>query len=423
MKNEAMILSRKRTRQTKDYSLAKILTVLFLPYVALSLGQNGFLGLLPFIREEFVLTRAQVGYYSTCFFMSAAVLSIFTGSIVDNLGPKKSMLLGIGCLGCILILHGLSPSYDLLLLMAFVAGLGFSIITPSVTKAVMIATPQEKRAFSMGVTQTGFGLGGIIGASFLPFLGESLGWRIAVQFAAVFILLTVPFVYKLYQEQDNIKNVIDTPEEPAGEKRTFKSNLLSLFANKPLFQICVLGIVFGISEEAMITHFVVFLSEDLNMSRVAAGLGFGTLHLGGMIGLLGWGYFSDRLFRSDRRLSLFLIGLSSGLMYLFFGLFLNHSQVSQVFIFVLSFLFGFLALGWPGVYLASVGEVAGGKQAGIATGLALLFVRVGMLVAPPIFGLIADASGCYKNSWLIFGFVIIGISCLFLRRKVNAGKS
>ncbi|HER23618.1 MAG TPA: hypothetical protein ENO17_00910 [Candidatus Atribacteria bacterium] len=43
----------------------------------------------------------------------------------------------------------------------------------------------------MGVAQTGFGLGGIMGTSFLPFLGKNLGWRIAVQFAAVFILLTV----------------------------------------------------------------------------------------------------------------------------------------------------------------------------------------------------------------------------------------
>lgn len=417
MKNEAMILSRKRKKQAKDYSLIKILIVIFLPYVALSLGQNGFLGLLPFVREEFMLTRVQVGYYSTCFFISAAALALFTGSIVDNLGPKKSMLLGIGCLGCVLILHGLSSSYGLLLFMAFVAGLGFSIITPSATKAVMIATPQEKRAFSMGITQTGFGLGGIVGASFLPILGESLGWRIAIQLAAVFILLTGPFVYKLYQEQGNIRSIINTPEEPAGGKRTFKKNLLSLFANKPLFRICVLGIVFGISEGAMLTHFVIFLSEDLNMSRVAAGLGFGTLHLGGMIGLIGWGYFSDRLFRIDRRLSLFLIGLSAGVMYLFFGLFLYHSQVRQVFIFILSFLFGFLALGWSGVYLTSVGEVAGGKQAGIATGLALLFIRAGMLVAPPIFGLIADANGDYKDSWLIFGFVIIGISFLFLRRE------
>jgi len=412
-----MIVSRKRMKQTRDYNLIKILIVLFLPYVALSVGQNGFLGLLPFVREEFLLTRVQVGYYSTCFFISAAILSIFTGSIVDNLGPKKSMLLGISSLGIILIFHGLSFSYSLLLFMAFIAGSGFSIITPSATKAVMMATPQEKRAFSMGITQTGFGLGGILGASFLPIAGEILGWRIAVQIAAIGVLLTGPFVYKLYEEQGNIQNIIDTPDDLPGKKHSFQKNLFSIFVNRALFRICILGIVFGISEGALLAHFVVFLSEDLNLSRVEAGLGFGVLHLGGMIGLICWGYFSDRWFRMNRQLSLFILGFFAGILYLFFGLFLNHFPVSLGIIFILSFLFGFLTLGWTGAYLTTIGEVAGNKQAGIATGLALFFIRVGMIVAPPVFGLIADIKGYYRNSWLIFGLVIMGISGFFLRRK------
>lgn len=401
----------------KNPNLMKILIVLFLPYVALSLGQNGFLGLLPFVREEFVLTRVQVGYYSTSFFISAALLAVFTGSIVDSLGPKKSMLLGIGCLGFLLILHGLSPSYELLLLMSFMAGLGFSIITPSATKAVIMATPKEKRAVSMGITQTGFGLGGIAGASLLPLLGESHGWRIAVQLAAVFVLLTGPFVYKLYQEQNHIRNIIDTPEGERKGQQSFKNKFLSVFLNMPLFRLCVLGIVFGISEGAVLSHFVVFLSEDLQLSRVVAGLGFGTLHMGGMIGLIIWGRFSDRLFSADRRLSLFIIEMSTGFLYLMFGLFLYHSQGSQSIVFILLFLLGFLSLGWTGVYLTTVGEVAGSKQAGIATGLALFFIRIGMLVAPPVFGFIADIYGNYEYSWLLFSVVIMGISSLFLLRN------
>jgi len=297
------------------------------------------------------------------------------------------------------------------------AGLGFSIITPSATKAVMMATPKEKRAVSMGITQTGFGLGGIAGASLLPLLGESHGWRIAVQLAAVFVLLTGPFVYKLYQEQNHIKHIIDTPEGQGEKQRSFKKNFLSVFLNKPLFRLCVLGIVFGISEGAVLSHFVVFLSEDLKLSRVVAGLGFGTLHMGGMIGLIIWGRFSDSLFSADRRLSLFIIELSTGFLYLIFGLFLHHSQGSQGIVFILLFLLGFFSLGWTGVYLTTVGEVAGGKRAGIATGLALFFIRIGMLVAPPVFGFIADIYGNYEYSWLLFSVVIMGISSLFLLRN------
>jgi MFS family permease len=76
-----------------------------------------------------------------------------------------------------------------------------------------------------------------------------------------------------------------------------------------------------------------------------------------------------------------------------------------------------LVLGWTGAYLTTVGEVAGDRHAGIATGLTLLFVRGAMIIAPPIFGLIADINGSYRYSWLIYGFVIIGISFLFLPKK------
>ncbi|HNR65223.1 MAG TPA: hypothetical protein PKJ95_02885, partial [Atribacterota bacterium] len=70
-----------------------------------------------------------------------------------------------------------------------------------------------------------------------------------------------------------------------------------------------------------------------------------------------------------------------------------------------------------GAYLTTVGEVAGERHSGTATGLALLFVRGAMIVSPPIFGLIADINGSYRYSWLIYSFVIIGMSFLFLPLK------
>jgi MFS family permease len=241
MKNIIIILSERRNNSAKDYDLIKILIALFLPYLALSVAQNGFLGLLPFVREEFALTRVQVGYYSTFFFISASLLSVFSGSIVDSLGPKRSMLLGIGCLSFFLLLQGLSPFYSLILLLSFLSGLGFSIITPSATKTVMMATPREKRAFSMGFTQSGFGLGGILGASVLPFLGESMGWRVAVQIAAVVVLFTGFFVYKLYQDKENNNNIIYTSEAKKSKRDTFWEHLSSIIADKLLFRICFIA--------------------------------------------------------------------------------------------------------------------------------------------------------------------------------------
>jgi len=86
----------KNPKRDIKYDLTKILFVLFIPYIALSIGQNGFLGLLPFVREEFALSRVQIGYYSTSFFIGAALISVFTDIIVDKIGPKKACSSGLG---------------------------------------------------------------------------------------------------------------------------------------------------------------------------------------------------------------------------------------------------------------------------------------------------------------------------------------
>lgn len=415
-----IILPERNNKLNTDNIYFKTLVALFLPYLALSLAQSGFLGLLPFVREEFALTRVQVGYYSTFFFISASLLSVFTGNIVDLLGPKRSMVLGIGSIGLLLILHGIAPFYNILLLFSFLSGLGFSILTPAATKAVMISTAQERRAFSMGITQTGFGLGGILGASILPFIGERVGWRPAVQVAATIVLLAGFLVCILYQDQSTgVKtNLYPCLANKNNEKNdSFWKHFSVVLEDKKLLKICILGILFGISEGALLSHFVVFLTEDLLINKVSAGLNFAILHFGGMVGLLGWGFFSDRFFNNDRRFSIFLIGLSSGIMYLVFGTLIYHPFSNKSVTFFFSFLFGLLVLGWSGVYLTTVGEVAGEKNAGIATGLSLLFARGAMIVAPPIFGFIADLNGFYKNSWLIFGLVITGLSFLFLTKE------
>lgn len=381
-----------------------------MPEIASGFSQNGLLCLLPFMREEFVLTRTQVGYYSTSVFLSAAAISVFSGSVVDTLGPRKSIILGIVYIDLIMIFYGQSSSYIIVLFLALLFGFGVSIITPSVIKGTIMATSSGERAFSIGFTQSGFGFGSIIGASLLPLLGENFGWRVAVRISTIIILIICFLIYKFYKEPHNISLVIDTPKELL----PFKDNFLFLFTNKPLFRFCLLSIIFGISLGAVTTHFTVFLSEDLSLSRTMAGICFGMLQLGGFISRPGWGFISDRIFRGNRRFSLFIIGLSIGIFYLFFGLFLNNSGVNIMIVLLLSFFLGCSALGWSGVNFVTIGEFAQTQQVGIATGLSLLFIRLGILITPPIFGLIADVRGNYEYSWLIFGVIIVFLSLLFL---------
>lgn len=395
-----------KDKQGQKSNLLKTLLILTLAYIAMTITHDGFLALLPFIREEFVLTRTQVGYYSTSFFLSSATMAIITGSIVDRLGPKTGILLGVSCLGFIYLLFGFSPTYWILLLLALIAGLGHSIITPSVNKAVMIEAPPEKRASFMGIMQSGLGVGGFAGASLLPFLGEYFGWRIVIQAAGIFALLMGFLIYKFYHRKKN-NNKTTGPQTQNESSPSLKDNLCYFLIRKQFLLICLFGMIIASSVGAVISHFAVFLYEVLHMSRAAAGLGLGVFQIGGIIGRPVWGLFSDRFLKGNRSGTLFLVGLFTGIIFLIIGYLFRSPQISFATVYIFSFVLGFSAAGWPGVFFITAGEFAGEARAGGATGIALLFIRIGMLIAPPIFGLIADFSESYHYSWLLFGGIII----------------
>jgi cyanate permease len=78
-----------------------------------------------------------------------------------------------------------------------------------------------------------------------------------------------------------------------------------------------------------------------------------------------------------------------------------------------------------GLYLALVAEVAGVRYAGLLTGVAVTFAWSGVLVGPPLFGLVLEASGSYDLPWGILAAVAIAVAAALhrLRPLVQRGQT
>lgn len=85
---------------------------------------------------------------------------------------------------------------------------------------------------------------------------------------------------------------------------------------------------------------------------------------------------------------------------------LKHLNPSVSTLFLLAFLTGCFGNGWPGIFCAAVTETVQEENVGIATGLAFLLVRSGLMIVPPIFGYIADIKGSYSLSWFLLGITM-----------------
>ena len=381
--------------------------------VAVYANIQGFMALLPMVQEEFLISRAQVGLYSSFYFMSAALISVFSGRIVDRLGTKRGLVLGVTVVGIMIFLHSLSPFFGFLLILAFFTGIAYSIITPAVNRGVLEVSEPSKRGFSMGIVHGGGGFGGFIGAAILPFLGEIVGWRTALLFGSIFAVMIALFISWLYRPgfaQNENKN----DSSPEGRSTSLKEDLLLFLRNRYLLCICMMGIAFGMSISSITGHFPLYLSQDLGYSVTFAGLGLGIFHIGGIAGQPFWGLINENVFHGDRRKGLFTLGVLIAGLILFFGLVVSRFPFPPYAILLFSFLLGFCAMGVIAIYFTAIVELVSNKHIGMITGIALIFPRTSTMLTPPLFGLIADLRGAYSSSWIILGTIVLFFTVAFL---------
>ncbi len=413
--------TRKNTNKTPKTWL--LLMVISTAYIAVFANVQGFKALLPLVQEEFMLNRTQVGLYSSFYFLSTVFIAIFSGRIADYLGTKKGLVLGVGLVSILIMLHSVSPLFSIILVLAFFTGTAFSMITPAVNKGIIELTTPAERSLSMGIVHGGGGLGGVLGAVMLPFLGEIFGWRTALFMGSIFALLITTFIFKFYHQpssldaEDNVKRNLP--------RTSLKEDLLRLLKNRYLLSVFSMGIIFGMSISSVTGHYTLYLTRDLETTATFAGLGLGIFHVGGILGQPFWGYFNERALKGDRRKGLFLLGFLISTLALFYGLVVSRLSFPPYALVLFSFLLGFCILGVIAIYFTAISELVSKEYIGVVTGLALIFPRASTVIAPPLFGLIADYSEAYTNSWIILGITafLLSIGFFYYSGKYQFQKS
>lgn len=385
-----------------------VLLLISTAYVAVLLNIQGFVAMMPLVQSEFGITRAQAGLYSSFYFLSATIVAVFAGRLSDRLGARRGMVLGCCAVGIMIVLHGAAPVFSWILGLAFVTGVGFSLITPSVTSAVIENVSSRRRAGAMGVAHGVGGTGALIGTMALPALGERFGWRpvmVVAGFAAVAIGLVIMATY----------GRLSVPRSGhdgggADAAASFTAQLRELLSRRAFVCACVMGIAFGLGIASITGHFTLFMHSDLGYSPTLAGFALGAFHVGGILGQPTWGVINDRLYDGRRHAGLFTLSVLTASLSLVFGLVVARGLVPYPGIVALAALLGFFVLGTPGLFFTTVTEIAPSGSAGLATGVALMFSRVGVMVAPPVFGHIADVTGVYATSWVVLALASVAVS-------------
>jgi MFS family permease len=118
-----------------------------------------------------------------------------------------------------------------------------------------------------------------------------------------------------------------------------------------------------------------------------------------MIGRVGWGVVSDRLFGGRRKVVLLLIGSLSALLVTALSFLSRESSYSLLL--PILFLAGVCLVGYQGVSYALIGEIAGKARTGAGLGMMITINAACATLGTPFFGYIVDRTGSYPVGWRV----------------------
>ena len=160
-------------------------------------------------------------------------------------------------------------------------------------------------------------------------------------------------------------------------------------------------------------YLVTFLFEDLGWSLVAAGVALTVAQAGGVTGRILWGYVADRWLSPTMMLIVIALLLTAGAV----GTALLRPDSSSWILFPVLVVFGASAIGWNGVFLAQVARLAPAGQASVATGGTLCITFLGVVLGPPLFGVLAGVLKSYGASYGVLGVVGLIITAMLVRSR------
>jgi MFS transporter, ACS family, hexuronate transporter len=369
---------------------------------------SAFGPLAPFLQDDLQISRASVGLISTAVFLTAAPSALFGGRAADRVGERRVLILS-GVLGAFAALAVTASSgFWTLVFSCLLLGLGNGIQNPAGSAAIMRWFPQHQRGFAMGIRQTGVPIGGMLAAGVAPILAIHYGWRSAYLAGGVLSLIGALLIVVAY---------FDPPRKPLAGAAVMRS-LKDLARDKRILRLAVIFNCQVFTQMAATTYFVLFLHETFAASVVTAGVLFVVVNIAAMVARIGWGLVSDRHFEGKRQPVLFIILALTVCSTL--GAALLPSSTPLWIVGGLSILFGISAFAWTGILGTLVIEIAGPESAGSAISLVQVLSTPATLLAPPLFGWLADVSGSYQISWLVL--TLIGTVGLITVRWVSEGE-
>lgn len=139
----------------------------------------------PDMSADFGWSDADFGFLGFITQMAAAFSFLFTGWLVDRLGVRRSMTVGVTAWSLAAMAHGWAVASWHVIAARVGLGATEAVQTPLTIKTVATLFEPDRRSLAFGIGTAIAGIGTISLPFFIPLLSEAFGWRGALIFGGI----------------------------------------------------------------------------------------------------------------------------------------------------------------------------------------------------------------------------------------------
>ncbi|MFF9912045.1 MFS transporter [Streptomyces sp. NPDC013457] len=403
---------------------------------------------LPVMGEGLGFSLAGLQWIATAFALAAAGFTLLFGRVADLVGRRRLFLAGMALLGLSSLAGGLATDPAVLMAARVAQGLATAAVTPAGLSLLTSSFPEGPlRAKALGLNgalmSAGFTTGAILGGV----LTDLLSWRWAFFInvpVALAVLLVAPAVLK--ESRPEVRPRLDVPGAitvtggllalvygltteplalPVGVALLVAFWFVERRAASPLVPVRILtrrtvvwgnlaGLVAFVTETSLVFLMTLYLQDVLGFSPLAAGLSFGVLGagtvLGGVLASRFIGRYGSRaalvaggLLQAAATVSLYALGDDRGWLWLLLAATFTGGVGNMLAI------VGFMVTATSGLP---------DSEQGMATGLATMTQQIGITMGTPIMSAIVVTSTTVLDG---IGLAVLVNAAIVLAGAVLAG--
>lgn len=236
------------------------------------------------IASEFGITTGTAGLLVAAYGGPGVIVSLVVGPFSDRLGRKRFLVAGAAVMGFFTLVGALATSFEVLMVLRVIAGIGAALIFPNTSALIGDSFPYKDRGRAMSTVIAFNTMASVIGVPTAGIIAEATSWRVSLAIVGVLCMLAALTLFFVMR-----------PTETNAAEGRFFAVYGRVLRNGSAVAATISSFLGSLYWFMWSTYIVVFFEGVYGLTRGTASTFALTLGLGVLIGSQIGGRLGDRI--------------------------------------------------------------------------------------------------------------------------------